>query len=146
MALENRPLALLGHHAVAISSKGDTVLAVLSSGAVVSYGCGVSGQLGNGREQSSCVPQEITRLSTLRGVAAFAGRNHSMVLTTRFGFEIDLALGAASERLAPVARSTTGGTDGRPEGPASSVSVGGNGPLLIGAPAGLSSGVSIQQS
>jgi len=73
--------ALAGQRVVAVSAGGWYSLALTADGAVWSWGCGYSGQLGHGDLQHQQLPKKIEAFADQRVVAVSAGEDHSLAIT-----------------------------------------------------------------
>ena len=73
--------ALRGVRVVAMAAGGGHSLVLTDEGGVLSFGAGVSGQLGHGDDAHQYEPKVIEALRGVRVVAMAAGGRHSLVLT-----------------------------------------------------------------
>ena len=73
--------AFAGQRVVAVTAANDHSLAITADGAVWSWGCGNSGRLGHGDQQSQLLPKKVEALVERRVVAVSAGGEHSLALT-----------------------------------------------------------------
>ena len=112
--------ALCGTRVVAIAAGGNHSMVLTDGGAVLTFGCGKSGQLGHGDVENQYEPKVIEALSDARMVAIAAGMEHSLVLSDAgtvltFGWGGQGQLGFPPVQTYPVPDDDWGGSWSEPE-------------------------------